>query len=395
MASFATFLEGYESGGSGVAAQERRRAEQMGKLQQMGILQGMQEKMRVRQEEDKLRGILSSDLPEAQKMEALKRSPGGIGILQKMAEIQKREAPVFAPAGSVPYVGGVAQTQIPFAPQRPERPEATPPDLKLLQAYEAMPEGHPQKAMLKKIIDAKGFGREEALRLGAELRPAPVPRQEPAPSLVYRRNPDGSTSAVDFRTGKEVKDVMPPGALTADIRGTRNEDQFVNRQYNASSKPSREILGAAETYRAVRATGDSAQSAVLAADVLQRAARGGGKIFKGEADKILGGGYRGGSVDERFANYLSQLGSGSPTDATLRKLDQLMDAVESASIHQIANQARYFAGQVKGGSKQELMRAIGRPFVHGRYVVAPDGTVAVAKDNEAAQAWAKNWMETN
>ena len=196
---------------SGMQEMEDRRfrgdAQKMGVLSQMMQMQDAQEKRRLAGEDrgraEQLRGILSSDLPEDQKIEALKRSPEGMGVLQKMVDIQKKEAPTFAPAGSVPYVGGKPQAQIPFAPQRPE---STPPDLRMIQYYDSLPEGHPQKAMLGKIIENKGFGREESIRLAASLR---APAQEPAAQL----HTDPKTGIVWERTrdGKWAQAVGPDG----------------------------------------------------------------------------------------------------------------------------------------------------------------------------------------
>jgi hypothetical protein len=55
-------------------------------------------------------------------------------------------------------------------------------------------------------------GRREAAQFALANRAPPQPQ---APTLVYRQEPDGSTTAVDFRTGKEMQGVMPAGAATA------------------------------------------------------------------------------------------------------------------------------------------------------------------------------------
>jgi hypothetical protein len=55
-------------------------------------------------------------------------------------------------------------------------------------------------------------GRRDLAQFAVANRAPPQPQ---APTLVYRQEPDGSTTAVDFRTGKEMQGVMPAGAATA------------------------------------------------------------------------------------------------------------------------------------------------------------------------------------
>ena len=100
-----------------IEQREKNQRYGLGQLQEVGALSSLLAQLQQRQETEKVRDILSSDLPEPEKIKALSRTPGGIVILQKLAEIQKKEQPVFAPAGSVPYVGGVPQPQIPFKPE--------------------------------------------------------------------------------------------------------------------------------------------------------------------------------------------------------------------------------------------------------------------------------------
>jgi hypothetical protein len=55
-------------------------------------------------------------------------------------------------------------------------------------------------------------GRRDLAQFAVANRAPAAPQ---APTLVYRQEPDGSTTAVDFRTGKEMQGVMPAGAATA------------------------------------------------------------------------------------------------------------------------------------------------------------------------------------
>ena len=191
--------------------------------------------------------------------------------------------------------------------------------------------------------------------------------------------------------GPQTFNSRPASTLNAEVRRSTAQEQFIGRQYNAAAKPSRDILGAAETFRATRATGDSAQAAALAAEVLQRAVRSGNARFKAEADKMLGGGYRGGSLPERMGNFVSQLTSGSPTTGTMQTLDKLMDAVEGSAMQQIANQARFFGGQLK--DRQSIINALGKPFVQGQWVVTPTGDARKFATPEAAMEAANKWIE--
>lgn len=241
-----------------------------------------------------------------------------------------------------------------------------------------------QQAELAKMADQT---RRELAALIAGGRDTPHP--------VVGVNANGQ-QVVNFARpsqGSQTFDSRPVGAATADVRKSTQQEQFIGRQYNAAAKPSREILGAAETYRAVRQTGDTPQAASFAAEVLQRAIRSGNARFKAEADKVLGGGYRGGSIDERLINFASQLATGTPTQKTMNDLDKLMDAVEGSAMQQIANQARFFGSQLR--SNQSLINSLGKPFVQGTHVITPKGDYRRFPTPEAAAAAAEKWLEEN
>ena len=256
------------------------------------------------------------------------------------------------------------------------------------QEIERIREQAAQQRITREEADRReGLMREQMARLAASLRPPTQP--QPLVQIMGENNQPvwaDRSQAIGQRA-------VVPSQITADIRRGTQQEQFVGRQYNAAAKPSRDILGAAETYRAIRNTGDTSQGAVFAAEVLQRAIRSGNARFKAEADRILGGGYRGGSIDERVANFVSQLATGSPTQKVMGDLDKLMDSVEGSAMQQIANQARFFSGQLQGN--QAIVNSLGRPFVQGTHVVTPKGEYRRFPTPEAAQAAAEKWLSEN
>jgi hypothetical protein len=222
------------------------------------------------------------------------------------------------------------------------------------------------------------------------------PRAEPAPHTTIIKMPSSSTGYgyYEWRSGKTIPEAPPPSSANAGVRIDMAAANQLQRQYNSSTNPWRDILGPVAVYRNARETGDTAQSTLMAAEALRRTARVGSQRFKGEVDTILGASYRGGSLVERIENFISQEVTGTPTRTTMQRLDKLIDAAETSSLEQIGNQARHYSGQAKGRNIP-LQHVTGIPFIQGRKVVFPDGTFAEFKTSSEADASASKWLEAN
>jgi hypothetical protein len=189
-------------------------------------------------------------------------------------------------------------------------------------------------------------------------------------------------------------DLRPPAAATADIRHENTAANQLQRQFNSDVKPTIEQLGPISIYRQVRASGDNAQAATVAADMIRRASRSGNARFKGEVGALLGGGYGSGSIGERIENFVSQELAGAPSENTLKKLDALVERIEQGALEHISTQTSTYAGRAKARGIA-LGKVTGSPFVRGNTVIAPDGTVARFKTPAEAKAAAQKWVEEN
>lgn len=275
------------------------------------------------------------------------------------------------------------------------------PELALLHRYrERLPPGSPLVA----DVDAKiakltapartEDDRAELLRVAASLR-APAP-PAPVTSLVVQ-DPSSPTgwSYKDGRTGQVLSQGAPaPASVNAGLRIDNTASNQLQRQYNGAVRPHVDTLGSVAAYRNARETGDNAQAMTMAAEALRRAARGGSSRFKGEVNRILGGGYGGGSLVERMDNFLNTQLTGVPSKQTVERLDRLADAAEDAILETVANQTRFYAKSASGRNLP-LRQVVGDPFVQGKKVVFPDGTFATFKDDAAANAAAQKWLESN
>lgn len=189
-------------------------------------------------------------------------------------------------------------------------------------------------------------------------------------------------------------DLRPAGAATVDIRAENTAANQLQRQFNADVRPSIEQLGPVSIYRQARASGDTAQVATVAADMIRRASRAGNARFKGEVGSLLGSGYGSGSIADRVENFVSQELAGTPSANTLAKLDSLMNSIEQGSLEQIATQTSTYAGRAKARGLS-IGKVTGSPFIRGTTVIAPDGTIARFKSAAEAKAAAQKWIEEN
>ncbi len=165
----------------------------MNELQQAAGVQGLLAKMQAQKEQEQLKQVLASDMPDVEKQKILSRSPQGLMMLKTLADIHRKET-VIAPAGSVPITGGVRGEQIPFRPE-PPRP---------FEGVHNVPGGYI-------TFDPSQPGKYNFTRTQRE----PAPPTAPAPSIkdiVDPKNPSQMIS-VDTRVYKAGDSLGDPGVL--------------------------------------------------------------------------------------------------------------------------------------------------------------------------------------
>ena len=225
--------------------------------------------------------------------------------------------------------------------------------------------------------------REEMIRLAAGLRP-PTPE---APLVQIMQ--DGKPIWVS-RASAINQEAVPTGGSA---RQTSVSERAVTSALNMATKPIEAQLNAINSYWDVRDQ-DTAQAVMVAADLLRQSSKAGNVRFKNEADKLLGSGYGAGSISDRMANFLSQEFKGRPSKATLKNLDKLMGALHGATLDNLAEQTKKYAGQAKGKGL-DLKRAIGLPRIIGKTMITPDGTRYDYPTEEKAIAEAEQWEKEN
>ena len=240
--------------------------------------------------------------------------------------------------------------------------------------------------------DARALqARKEVAMLVGSMRPE---RQLPAPIQtdqgLFDRGPNGLVPLMN--PGNPSEQLRPASTANLDLKDRQINIRQISGKVADDTKGERGILAAVNRYDNFRGTGDNAQAMTMAAETLRRAAMTGNQRFKGEAEKLLGGGYGGGSLPERMANFLSTEATGTPTAKTIAKLDALMDASETSAVENMADRTRYYAGMARG-KKLPLQEAIGVPFVVRNRVVFPDGTHATFPDKAAAMNASKLWKD--
>lgn len=181
---------------------------------------------------------------------------------------------------------------------------------------------------------------------------------------------------------------------TASIRIDATTANRLQTQFNSAAKPSIDALGSTGIYRNARESGDTAQAAIIAAESLRRAARGGNQRFSADVGRLLGSGYGSGSIADRLENFISNELRGAPSDATLKKLDNLVGAAEQGNLEQIARWNRHYAGEA-GAHGIPVQLVTGAPRVEGRSVVFPEGDLVRFKTPDEAKAKAQQWLEAH
>jgi hypothetical protein len=219
--------------------------------------------------------------------------------------------------------------------------------------------------------------------LRRELRPQP-PDQPPVQVMK-----DGKliwTTRADA-IGKEA---APSGGAA---RQSSTNERAITTALNLATRPIETQISAINSYYDVRQQ-DSAQAIMVAADLLRQSSKAGNVRFKGEADKLLGGGYGSGSLADRMENFLAQQFKGRPSKENLQKIDKLMGALQSATLDNLSEQTKKYAGQARGKGL-DLKRTIGMPRPIGKTLIMPDGTRYDYPTEEHAMDAAEQWEKEN
>src|SRR3990167_82123 len=166
--------------------------QQMGQLQQMGALQGILAKARAAQEGQQIKGVLAQTGGDPTKaIEALLRAgtPASLGLAAKLQGMLPKPATdrVVSPGGALVDPTGKVKYQAPF---KPDEPAASPEFIRLQNAAQQYPEGHPLRAQI-----------EARIRMMTQRQPG-VTVNMPASSDTVRGE-DGKF--YKFRVGKDGK----------------------------------------------------------------------------------------------------------------------------------------------------------------------------------------------
>ena len=213
--------------GYGAFVAKRQMNEQAGiqDLQEQSLLMGLQEKMKARQQEQELKSLFqqSGGNLEAVVKGALKAGRPDIAAkLAPLIEAQRKAQPqprVVAPGGALVDEKG---TEIYKAPFKPEPTPADPPDVRLIDFYNKLPETDPRKAILKQVIDAKTRTPEKTY---------PIVHTAEG---IFERRPNGLFPLNDPKTGKPLNPTVRERPIT--------EYQGKNALYGTRALQSHKIL---------------------------------------------------------------------------------------------------------------------------------------------------------
>jgi hypothetical protein len=201
-------------------AQEFDQQRQGGQLAQAAMLQGILSRQQAQQEEQELKGVLSQTGGDPAKAIQALVSTGNPRGLELAAKLKSMIPPppqdrVVAPGSSI--VGPNGEVKF-TAPTKPDKPPTPPAIIQMTEMYASLPEGDPRKEILKKAIDAQTFGREDAIRLTAALRPAPQPVAPTVVEIADPQNP-GKSIKIDAKTGVKIGDAPPRPAVEKALPG--------------------------------------------------------------------------------------------------------------------------------------------------------------------------------
>jgi hypothetical protein len=241
-------------------------------------------------------------------------------------------------------------------------------------------------ALQRELVQMRADASRDTQRLAAALKPA---RQQflTSDQGIFSVGENGALApAVHPTTGEPLR---PPSVLNQDRADVRS----LSGEFERVVKQPRQSMEAHNTYAAARASGDFSQASQAMALAVQQMSRTGNRVFKGEAEKILGGGYGGGTVFERLSNFLStEFASGTPTNETLGKLDKLAAALNSAAVLSLAEETKRIADKAKARGVNPVA-VTGGPQVYGNAVILPDGSHKFFANPQKAKQAADAWIE--
>lgn len=403
---------------------------------QMGILA----KIQAMQQQDQLRGILSSDMPVEAKQKALMSVPGGMGILKQLADMQNTGvrgaldsariqdlqtkgaisgqeqkakgmlANLLSPGGSF---GQGTEMERPNAQVVPNMTDEQAIELGRRLRDEAKAQGReetptrinvPNSANVRALAVASGNalprgGMAEILKqTGAGMAPMTPYQQEnlrlrqaqldkpPASRpLVAMPDPNDPSKAV-FGTPQAGQAAFAPGAGGILNSQTIRERQLGN-QLGTTIKPHLEVVNAYQRFEEIRSTGDNSQAnQFLAEQLKEMAARGTRALPKAELERILGSGDLGNDWIGRASNMITQMAAGVRTPSIDKRLNDLADAMAGASAKRIGQEMQNIRAAAPTGVNLDNITG-SKPRIYGRFIITPTGKVHTFAN--AAQAQAK------
>lgn len=225
MADLTSILQGIPFYSQYVARKQMNEQAPMQELQQVGALQGVlasvQQQQRAQQEvqrNDALRQAIQQLPPEQRTKEnivPLLIQHGNVKELVPLLKGKEEGGFNLSPGQTRFDASGKPVAALPAAP---EKPPAEPEIVRLVNTLNSLPENDPRRPILQKAIDAKTFGREEAIRLAASMRPAPQPV---APTVVEIQDPNDPTKSIkiDAKTGQKIGNAPPKPATEKALPG--------------------------------------------------------------------------------------------------------------------------------------------------------------------------------
>jgi hypothetical protein len=191
--------------GAYIARREMNEGQELKDIQQAGALLQLKNAIQGQQQEQQLRTSLaeSGGDVEAAMQAALRAGRADVAAkLAPMVEARRKakEGRVVGPGSQVLGPNNEVLHTVPF---RTEAPPAEPPDVRLVDFFNKLPENDPRKPLLKQIIDAK----------------TRAPQQPTYPTIttaegIFEKRPEGLVPLLDPRTKKPLRPMARERPIT-------------------------------------------------------------------------------------------------------------------------------------------------------------------------------------
>lgn len=240
----------------------------------------------------------------------------------------------------------------------------------------------------RELVALRAQASQDTTRLAAALRPQPRQQFLESEQGIFPVQGNGVLGAPAAHpvTGELLR---PKSLVSQD----RSDVRSLSGEFERVVKTPRQSMEAYNVYQTARASGDFSQAAQSMALAVQQMSRTGNRVFKGEAEKILGGGYGGGTLADRLGNFFStQFASGTPTNETLAKLDRLASALNAGAVTNLAEETKRIADKAKARGVNPVA-VTGGPQVYGNAVILPDGSHKFFANPQKAKQAADAWIE--